>query len=513
MSRLSLLVRRRQQTSRRPFRYLRGHFPALLVLSLMLIAGLLIACGNRRQPQATPTPIPIPIRPVQPTYVVQRGTVVVARTFNGRVQAADEVLLYFRRDGFIKEVYAQKGDVVHKGDLLAALEASHLERELARAQHNLKMAESALEAAKWTLASQILEAQDQLRLAEIHLENAREQARVQLHLAEQELAKLEAQDPAPRKAQAEALLEQARVRLQQAQAAYDAVSWRPDIGALPQSMQLQQATLAYQQTRAAYDLALQAVRTHAVDLRIQEEKVAQARRHLERLEDDAVNTPEEIAVLQSRHRLQVLRQSKNVEEESRVEDARFQVKDIQAQLEETRLRAPISAHVIDISLVPGLRVQAYTPVAVLADPLHLEITAQLVPEDIGLLREGQAVTITLPNHPGLILPGHISQVPYGHEENGIKGQENRTIHIRFDEDPLKSGLRMGDIVEVHVILARRENVLWLPSAAIRTFGGRTFVVVQDGNVRRRVNVTLGLQGKERVEIRSGLKEGQVVIGP
>jgi multidrug efflux pump subunit AcrA (membrane-fusion protein) len=53
----------------------------------------------------------------------------------------------------------------------------------------------------------------------------------------------------------------------------------------------------------------------------------------------------------------------------------------------------------------------------------------------------------------------------------------------------------------------------LPIGAIRQFSGRNFVVIQDNGVERRVDVQLGLQGNERVEILEGLEENQRVIAP
>jgi len=39
------------------------------------------------------------------------------------------------------------------------------------------------------------------------------------------------------------------------------------------------------------------------------------------------------------------------------------------------------------------------------------------------------------------------------------------------------------------------------------------VVVQDGEVQRRVDVTTGIESTDRVEIEEGLSEGQIVIAP
>ena len=482
----------------------------LVVLSLLLLAG----CSRGTGARPTPTPVPTPVRPVQPTYTVQRGDVVVDLAFNARVVAGNEANLFFRRDGFVSRVFVQAGDDVKKGDILAELDVPQLQRSLAKAQHDLQAAERALDAAKQSHQDDLTKAEWQLQMAQAALEDARAEASSQLTIARQELAKLQEQDPAPRKAQAKAMLEQARIRLQQAQAAYDAVSWRNDLSATSQAAQLQQATLAYQEAKASYDLAMQAVATHANDLAIQKERVAQARRRLERLQDEAVDTPEEQALAEARLQLDILKRGLAPSFASRVEDARFQVEDLQAQMEEARIRAPRPGRIVSLSISPGQAVQAHKAVVILADPNLLEATAQLTADGMGKLREGQPVTITLAGRPGPTLAGHIGKLPYPYGSGSPgQGDAKPVVHISFDADPISAGLHPGDLVQAQAVLAVKKGVLWLPPAAIRTFGGRQFVVVQEGTLRRRVDVTLGLKGEKRVEIVSGLKEGQVVIGP
>ena len=71
---------------------------------------------------------------------------------------------------------------------------------------------------------------------------------------------------------------------------------------------------------------------------------------------------------------------------------------------------------------------------------------------------------------------------------------------------------MGDLVRVQAELERKDDVLWLPPQALRIFDGRRFAVVQDGDVQRRVDVKVGIQTADRVEIEEGLEEGQTVVG-
>ena len=72
---------------------------------------------------------------------------------------------------------------------------------------------------------------------------------------------------------------------------------------------------------------------------------------------------------------------------------------------------------------------------------------------------------------------------------------------------------LGELATVIITLEEKDDVLWLPPAALRTFQGRTFVVTQDeeGN-QRRLDVRLGIESDDRVEILEGLEEGQTVVG-
>ena len=68
-------------------------------------------------------------------------------------------------------------------------------------------------------------------------------------------------------------------------------------------------------------------------------------------------------------------------------------------------------------------------------------------------------------------------------------------------------------MRVTVVLEQKDDVLWLPPQAIRTFEGRKFVVVQADGYQQRVDVTIGIEGDDRVEIEDGLEEGQTVVSP
>ena len=124
-------------------------------------------------------------------------------------------------------------------------------------------------------------------------------------------------------------------------------------------------------------------------------------------------------------------------------------------------------------------------------------------------------TAVLVSRPGEEIQGHIRVLPYpyggGGRSEGV-GEEDKSTRVALEMTADEAGYELGDMIRVTVVLESKDGVLWLPPQAIRTFEGRKFVVVQDGEAQLRVDVKIGIQSEDRVEIEEGLTEGQVVIG-
>jgi RND family efflux transporter MFP subunit len=193
-------------------------------------------------------------------------------------------------------------------------------------------------------------------------------------------------------------------------------------------------------------------------------------------------------------------------------EAQLGIEDLEQSIEDARLIAPFDGTVISLGVVEGKSVEAYNIYAVVANLNNLEISADLSGQDLLDLEEGMQVIATLANRPGEEFTGTITRLPYiGQSTSGE--DEDKTTRISLDINPVEAGLEVGDLMRVSVILEYKENVLWLPPQAIRTFEGRKFVVIQDGDYQARVDVKIGIEGEDRVEILEGLEEGQIVIGP
>ena len=500
------------------------HLLRLTLIGVFVV--LLAACGDAgsTQDESIPTAIPTPIVPETPTYVVQRGEVVRQIEFTARVAPVDEARLFFRNDGYVQTVAVARGDVVQAGDVLAELDVAALRRSLERARHDLQVAQEQLAEAGQTHQDDLTRARLALATAQARLDGAETRladdlarARANLAIKRQQLAKAQAQGPAPKKTQAEADLEQARIELQQAQAAYDAVAWRNDVGASAQAAALQQATLKYEKAQAAYQLALQEIEAHPYDVAILQQEVATAQLEAQRLEQSEVDFDLQAAVALAQLELEILERGLDPKIQREAATARFELDDLEAQLEEARIIAPMDGEIVSLSIAPGRAVEAFKPVIIVADPSGLEISAELTAEQMRELSEGQEVFLLPADYPGQALTGVIRQLPYPYGSGGgsetLENADTATrISLDFASLPAGVALETGDLVRATVVLERKQDVLWLPPAAIRTFSGRQFVVVQDGAVQRRVDVVLGSQSEQRVEIVSGVQEGDVIIG-
>lgn len=166
-----------------------------------------------------------------------------------------------------------------------------------------------------------------------------------------------------------------------------------------------------------------------------------------------------------------------------------------------------------VSFTPGSTVTAFAPVIEVAKPDNVEFSANLTDETMQLLREGQAVEIRPVTRPDLTLAAVIRRLPAPYGKNGGTSTDiDQTTRFTVSDTKGFALVSGETFATVRIIIEQRTDALWLPPEAIRTFGNRTFVVLREGDQERRVTVQLGIEGDERVEIRSGLKLNDIVVG-
>ena len=188
--------------------------------------------------------------------------------------------------------------------------------------------------------------------------------------------------------------------------------------------------------------------------------------------------------------------------------AQKRVNEIKATIAKADLVAPMSGRLVSFSPDAGEPIVAYEPIALVADLSVLEITDEMDADDLTELAEGMPLLIKRAALPGNVYSGALASLPSPY---GLATDE--LVHVAFDEQPPADEFKVGDRMNYTVVIEERDDVLWLPSSAVRQFSGRNFIVVQNEGLQRRVDVRLGLEGDGRVEILEGAEENQMVIGP
>ena len=430
----------------------------LLLTALLILTTGCNAASSGGAGGPTPTPEPPEAELEQPTYTVQRGTVSRSLEFTARVAPVQQAELFFRADSHLSRLLVQRDESVHEGDLLVELEMADLQRQLEAAQLDWQQAQ--IESSR-TISSTLLALQD----AQLALDRA--------HATHPDPTVLRAQIELTRCQEALAYAEQ------EYQEALDR-PWDPQEVRDAWAHQVTEAQRNLDIAQAAYD---DAVKDRYYTIRELENGVAQAQLEYE----TGLAGPD-----------------------PRLEQ---KVRQLEAQVAEHQIVAPFDGVVLALSAAPGDSVSAYQTVLVVGDPSELELRADLSADDVRDLAVGLAATLAPADYPGQTFQGHVRQLPYGW--GGDVEETDRATHIGFDADDADGlDLEIGALVRVTIILEKKDDVLWLPPAALQIFRGRTFVIVQEPDgTQRTVDVVTGIESEERVEIVSGLEEGQVVVGP
>ncbi|WP_441910286.1 efflux RND transporter periplasmic adaptor subunit [Paenibacillus sp. MCAF9] len=194
-----------------------------------------------------------------------------------------------------------------------------------------------------------------------------------------------------------------------------------------------------------------------------------------------------------------------------LEREKISLQSMEKRLAKSRLYATLSGTVTFVeTLNAGDFVNAYQAIVSIADTSRIQLT--YVAAD---MKEVQPVEAGMPvnlKYKGKAYTGKVLQspstVPIG--TDGSKAERNAvTLYMSMDKAP--AGIQIGDSAELTIELQKRENVIILPRSAIRSYMGRYYVQVAEGERRKEVDVEVGLITPTEAEIIKGLEEGQKVI--
>ena len=149
-----------------------------------------------------------------------------------------------------------------------------------------------------------------------------------------------------------------------------------------------------------------------------------------------------------------------------------------------------------------------TSIVQLADVTHLYVDAQVDEADIGVVRAGQNVRLTLDAYPDLTFHGRVRKIfPQAEVENNVTTVKVQILVLNPD-----SRLRPNLNVTCDFDLESKARRLMVPTDAVREEGKKSFVMVwTPAGAQSKREVRIGVRGDDQVELLSGVKAGEKVV--
>lgn len=177
--------------------------------------------------------------------------------------------------------------------------------------------------------------------------------------------------------------------------------------------------------------------------------------------------------------------------------ARMQLAEVQKEIEARKVRAQMDGVVTFVAdLKTGDIVQPYAILVTIEDPTQLRLAFQAYNKD---LLSGVEI-------------GMSAQIIYDEKSytgKVVQNSNSAPLYINLPEPPPEADI--GNFADVKIVTHEKKDTLFIPRQGLRTYMGRTYVQILNGESRKEVDVEAGLESSTEVEILKGLKEDQTII--
>ncbi len=439
------------------------------VVVVLIVGGVILVTNSQRSAAQSATRANVQMGRVT------RATLLSTVDTSGSVTPESKVTLSFGTSGTVSKVNVQTGDHVKKGDVLAELDTSKLELQIAQQQQSFLSQQAAY-------SMSIQPDPDAVKSAQLALNSAADA----YQLTQQKYA-------VNQTAQVTVAcnnLDNVKQSYDDAVTAYNNYisNWRVQVNGTAeisgQKKRLDSAKAAYDQALASCNLA----KSNATDnsnVQSAFAQLQQAKVNLDNLVSPSANT---IALAKIQ-----------------LDQARLSLQQAQRQLANAQIVAPFDGVVTTVSAVVGADGGGATLVE--ADDTSLNVGVLVDETQIGQVKQGQVVQVTFDGLPGTTITGTVGRInPAGTVSQGVVN-----YFINVDLNPTTATLKLDMSANTRIILDEHANVLAVPGAAVRTDARGYYVNVEDqsGNVTR-VDVTTGYTDGDLTEVSGNLQSGERV---
>lgn len=467
----------------------------LLILVILIILGAGGWYGYQRYQQAQAEQA---ATPSYETTAVARGTIASTVSATGNIEPEAQISLSFRTTGRIDKILASVGQTVEAGQSLATLETTDLTLALAQAKISQEISEAQLaKLEKPPTVEDIAAAQAGVVVAQTNVAAAE----AALASAQASYRQLLVGTSATQQTVNLAQVRQAEANLKRAQQAYNEVKNQPNIGMLPQSVELEQMTVALEVARAQAALTEEGPDQAQVAAALNQ--IAQSQAGLRQAQSSVVTAQNNLRTLLDGADEEDLRIAR-----AQVRQAELNALQAQSGMSNADLVAPAKGIISQVNIRQGELSGGQLAAMVLTNVDQFHMTVLVDEIDVRQVAVGQLARISVDALPDRDLTGRVTEIaPVANDVAGVIAYEV-TIVPDVSDAPLRAGMSATAIITT----AQVDNVVLLPNRYIQLDreNNQAFVYKLVNGAPVLQEVELGLRNERESQILAGLTDGDSV---
>ncbi|MCX6539297.1 MAG: efflux RND transporter periplasmic adaptor subunit [Acidobacteria bacterium] len=203
--------------------------------------------------------------------------------------------------------------------------------------------------------------------------------------------------------------------------------------------------------------------------------------------------------------------------QARIAQARAAVDQVRTQLQHTTIRAPFEAFVLRRQVEIGSGVAGVsqssmggTVLMTLGDARQSALYAKATASDAKRLRIGQVARVRLDSDAAEVLPGAVQSVSTAGDVDQSTKLTTFPVIIALKSQPPGGWVNVP--AQAEIVLNASSQSVSVPERCVRAdSSGRSYVTVRSKTGDRWFTVEVGVIQRDRIQIRSGLEQGQTVV--
>lgn len=495
------------------------------------------------------------------TYEVKRGDIVNSVSCDGVISPITTVEIKSNVGGTIVKLYAEEGDFVKAGQMLAQIDPVDVLTTLETEQNNLVSAKAKVTSAQNNLDIQKVQSYSDLEAAKEAINSAQAQlaqakktagiqpsltaneinsAKAELESAEASLAQLKKAGSLQRISSAKASYKSAQAAYEQAKKNYDRNTSMLEKGYISKKdyETIKEAYLTseanYESAKSVYDTINEEINQ---DIRIAQEKVNQAKMsyntaitnkaQIEIKNQDLKSAEASLRKAKASYDSSLanvkninVKYSDLLQANANLSSANSNLQNAKTNYEYTNIMAPRSGVIVQKLAEEGSIIMAGRATTAsstegvviyeIADTTRMQVDVDVDETDISSIKINQKVKISVDAFPDQKFTGFVSKIaPRAETDTGVT-----TIPVEVTIKETNKSLKPEMNATCEFIISEKSNILTVPVENTKMgSNGKYMVFKMEAGKIVPVNVEVGIQNEDDVEIISGLKEKDIIVSP